>query len=323
MDRPFISSLVWSVALLAAHPTALAQEYPSRPIRVVVPLSPGGGTDIAARVTGQKLTERWGQQVIVDNRPGAGGTIGAEIVARAAPDCYTLLVSSPSAVVINPWVFPKLPYDPAKDLVPVVMLAPTYYVLITHPSVPVKSVRELIDFARKNPGKLVLASGGLSAPSDLMGEMFKNLAKVDAVTVQYKGGGQAIADVIGGQASMMFADMIAAAPYVGPGRVRLLAVATVKRMPQLPAVPTLIESSVDYNAIGWSGMFAPARTPPAAVTKLNTELRGILKLPDVQARLASDGSAFGANTPESLAAFIKTELAKYATAVKVSGRRLD
>lgn len=137
MERPFISSLVWSVALLVAHPTALAQEYPSKPIRVVVPLSPGGGTDIAARVTGQKLTERWGQQVIVDNRPGAGGTIGAEIVARAAPDGYTLLVSSPSAVVINPWVFSKLPYDPVKDLVPVVMLAPTYYVLITHPSVPV------------------------------------------------------------------------------------------------------------------------------------------------------------------------------------------
>jgi len=323
VERPFMSSLVWSVALLVVHATAIAQEYPSRPIRVVVPLAPGGGTDIAARVTGQKLTERWGQQVIVDNRPGAGGNIGAEIVARAAPDGYTLLVSSPSAVVINPWVFSKLPYDPVKDLVPVVMLAPTYYVLITHPSVPAKSVRELIDFARKNPGKLVLASGGLSAPSDLMGEMFKSLAKFDAVTVQYKGGGQAIADLIGGQASMMFADMIAAAPYVGPGRVRLLAVATVKRMPQLPEVPTLIESGVAYDAIGWSGMFAPARTPRAAVTRLNTELRSILKLPDVQSRLASDGSAFGANTPESLAAFIKAELAKYATAVKVSGRRLD
>ena len=323
MQRRFISSLASSVALLLAHVPALAQEYPTKPIRVVVPLAPGGGTDIAARVTGQKLTERWGQQVIVDNRPGAGGNIGAEIVARAAPDGYTLLVSSPSAVVINPWVFSKLPYDPVKDLTPVVMLAPTYYVLITHPSVPAKSVRDLIDLARKNPGKLVLASGGLSAPSDLMGEMFKNLAKIDAVTVQYKGGGQAIADLIGGQASMMFADMIAAAPYVSSGRVRLLAVATAKRMPQLPEAPTLIESGIAYDAIGWSGMFAPARTPAAVVNKLNTELRSILKLPDVQARLASDGSAFGANTPESLAAFIKSELAKYATAVKVSGRRLD
>jgi tripartite-type tricarboxylate transporter receptor subunit TctC len=314
---------MWSVALLTAEVPALAQEYPTRPIRVVVPLSPGGGTDIAARVTGQKLTERWNQQVIVDNRPGAAGNIGAEIVARAVPDGYTLLVSSPSAVVINPWVFSRLSYNPVRDLTPVVMLAPTYYVLITHPSVPAKSVRDLIDFARENPGKLVLASGGLSAPSDLMGEMFKNLAKIDAITVQYKGGGQAIADVIAGQASIMFADMIAAASYVGSGRVRLLAVATAKRMPQLPEVPTLIESGIAYDAIGWSGMFAPSRTPSAVVHRLNTELRSILKLPDVQARLASDGSAFGANTPESLAAFIKSELAKYATAVKVSGRRLD
>ena len=290
---------------------------------MVVPLAPGGGTDIAARVTGQKLTERWGQQVIVDNRPGAGGSIGGEIVSRAAPDGYTLLVTSPSAVVINPHVFAKLSYDPVKELVPVVMLAPTYYVLITNPSVPAKSVRELIDFARKNPGKLVLASGGLSSPSDLMGEMFKNLAKIDAVTVQYKGGGQAIADTIAGQASMMFADMIAAAPYVGPGRVRQLAVATAKRMPQLPDLPTLHEAGVPYDAIGWSGMFAPARTPPAVIAKLNTEFRSILKLPDVQAKLASDGSAFGPNTPESLAVFVRNELAKYATAVKVSGRRAE
>lgn len=323
MQRPFISSMLSAVALLLVTVTALAQEYPSKPIRMVVPLAPGGGTDIATRVTGQKLTERWGQQVIVENRPGAGGNIGTEIVTRAAPDGYTLLVTSPGPIVVNPWLFSKLPFDPAKDLVPVAMLAPTYYVLITHPSVPAKSVRELIGAAQKQPGKLVLASGGLGAPSDLMGEMFKNLAKIDAVTVQYKGGGQAIADVIGGQASMMFADMIAATPYVGAGRVKLLAVATAKRLPQLPDVPTLLESDVPYEAIGWSGMFAPSRTPPAVVTKLNTELRSILKLPDVQAKLASDGSAFGANTPESLAAFIKSELAKYATAVKMSGRRLD
>src|SRR3954467_6843678 len=160
VQHAFISSLLCSVALVAAHATASAQEYPTRPIRVVVPLSAGGGTDIAARVTGQKLTERWGQQVIVDNRPGGGGNIGAEIVARAAPDGYTLLVTSPSAIVINPWVLSKLPYDPVKDFAPVVMLAPTYYVLIAHPAVPAKSVRELIDYARKNPSKLILASGG-------------------------------------------------------------------------------------------------------------------------------------------------------------------
>jgi tripartite-type tricarboxylate transporter receptor subunit TctC len=319
LSRPIFSAL----ALFSISATSLAQDYPTKPIRMIVPLVAGGGTDIAARVTGQKLTERWGQQVIVDNRPGAGGNIGTEIVTHGAPDGYTLLVTSPGPIVVNPWLFSKLPFDPAKDLVPVVMLAPTYYVLITNPAVPANSVRELIQLAQKQPGKLVLASGGVGAPSDLMGEMFKNLAKIEAVTVQYKGGGQAIADVIGGQASMVFADMIAAMPYVTAGRVKLLAAATAKRMPKLPDVPTLVESGVPYDAIGWSGMFAPARTPGTVVTRLNTELRSVLKLPDVQEKLASDGSDFGANTPQSLAAFIKSELAKYATAVKVSGRRLD
>ena len=317
-----ISSMLM-FALLSTSAVPYAQEYPTKSIRVIVPLAPGGGTDVAARVTGQKLTERWAQQVIVDNRPGAGGNIGAEIVTRAAPDGYTLLVTNPGPVVVNPWLFSKLPFDPTKDLTAVAMLAPTYYVLITHPSVPANSVRELTQASRKQPGKLVLASGGLGAPSDLMGEMFKSLARIDAVTVQYKGGGQAIADVISGQASMVFADMIAAMPYVSAGRVRLLAVATAKRMPKLPEVPTLIESGVPYDAIGWSGMFAPAHTPASVVNKLNTELRGILKLPDVQEKLASDGSDFGANTPQSLAAFIQSELAKYQNAVKVSGRRLD
>jgi tripartite-type tricarboxylate transporter receptor subunit TctC len=317
-----VSSILTIFALLAIGAAVSAQEYPTKAIRVIVPLAPGGGTDLAARVTGQKLTERWGQQVIVDNRPGAGGNIGAEMVARAAPDGYTLLVTNPGPVVVNPWMFAKLPYDP-NDLAPVVMLAPTYYLLIMHPSVPATSVGELVQVARKQPGRLVLASGGLGAPSDLMGEMFKNLAKIDAVTVQYKGGGQAIADVIGGQASMMFADMIAAMPYVNAGRVRLIATATAKRMPNLPNVPTLVESGVPYDAIGWSGMFAPARTPAAVVTKLNSELRAILKLPDVQEKLASDGSDFGANTPQSLTTFVKSELLKYQNAVKVSGRRLD
>jgi tripartite-type tricarboxylate transporter receptor subunit TctC len=317
-----VSSILTIFALLAIGAAVSAQEYPIKAIRVIVPLAPGGGTDLAARVTGQKLTERWGQQVIVDNRPGAGGNIGAEMVARAAPDGYTLLVTNPGPVVVNPWMFAKLPYDP-NDLAPVVMLAPTYYLLIMHPSVPATSVGELVQVARKQPGRLVLASGGLGAPSDLMGEMFKNLAKIDAVTVQYKGGGQAIADVIGGQASMMFADMIAAMPYVNAGRVRLIATATAKRMPNLPNVPTLVESGVPYDAIGWSGMFAPARTPAAVVTKLNSELRAILKLPDVQEKLASDGSDFGANTPQSLTTFVKSELLKYQNAVKVSGRRLD
>jgi tripartite-type tricarboxylate transporter receptor subunit TctC len=301
----------------------LAQDYPTKPIRMVVPLAPGGGTDIAARVTGQKLSERWGQQVIVDNRAGGASNIGTEIVVHAAPDGYTLLVTNPAPIVVNQWLFSKLPFDAGKDLVPVTMIAPTYYVLIAHPSVAANSVRELIELARKTPGKLVLASGGIGAPSSLMGDMFKNLAKIDMVSVQYKGGGQAIADVIGGQASMMFADMIAAMPFVSAGRAKLLAVGTAKRISKLPDVPTLVESGVAYDAIGWSGVFAPARTPAAIVNKLGAELRSILKLPDVQEKLASDGTDFGANTPQSLTAFIKSETEKYRIAVKISGSRVE
>ena len=323
MPRLSISSTLTVLALSFIATALFAQDYPTKPIRMVVPLVPGGGTDIAARITGQKLNERWGQQVIVDNRAGGASNIGTEIVVHAVPDGYTLLVTNPAPIVVNQWLFSKLPFDPAKDLVPVTMIAPTFYLLIANPSVPANSVRELIDYARKSPGKLVLASGGIGAPSSLMGEMFKNLAKFDATSVNYKGGGQAIADVVGGQASMMFADMIAAMPFVTAGRAKLLAVGTAKRMPKLPDVPTLIESGVPYEGISWSGVFVPARTPPAVVNRLGAELRSILKLPDVQEKLASDGNDFGANTPQSLLAFIKNETEKYRVAVKVSGAKLD
>ncbi len=323
MLRLFISSTPTALVLLAIAATPFAQDYPARPIRMVVPLAPGGGTDIAARITGQKLSERWGQQVIVDNRAGGASNIGTEIVVHAAPDGYTLLVTNPAPIVVNQWLFSKLPFDAGKDLVPVTMIAPTFYVLMAHPSVPANSVREVIELARKTPGKLTLASGGIGAPSSLMGDMFKNLAKIDMVSVNYKGGGQAIADVIGGQASMMFADMIAAMPFVSSGRAKLLAVGTAKRIPKLPNTPTLIESGVPYEGISWSGVFAPARTPPAIVNKLGAELRSILKLPDVQEKLASDGNDFGDNTPQSLVVFIKSETAKYQNAVKVSGTKLD
>src|SRR5258706_934939 len=309
---------LWSVAT-----AALAQDYPTKPIRVIVPISAGGGTDVAARIVAQKLTDRLGHQVVVDNRPGAGGNIGTELVARATPDGYTLLVTSPGPIVVNQWLFAKLPFDPEKDLVPVTIIAPTFLVLCVNPSVPATNVRELTEASRKIPGKLVLASGGIGVPSDLMGEMFKTLAKIDAVTVQYKGGAPAMADVVGGQASMVFGDMLTATPYISAGRVRLIAVATAKRNPRFPDTPTIIESGVPIDATSWSGVFAPARTPAAIVKKLGAELRGILKLPDVQEKLASDGSDFGDNTPQSLIAFINSERAKYRTAVKVSGRKLE
>jgi len=308
---------------LAVSGVAGAQDYPAKPIRVIVPISAGGGTDVAARIAAQKLTERLGQQVVVDNRPGAGGNIGTELVARATPDGYTLLVTSPGPIVVNQWLFARLPFDPAHDLVPVTMVAATFLVLCVNPSVPATNVRELIEAGRKMPGKLVLASGGIGVPSDLMGEMFKNLAKIDAVTVQYKGGAPAMADVVGGQASMVFGDMLTATPYINAGRVRLIAVATAKRNPRFPDTPTIIESGVNIDATAWSGMFAPARTPVGIVNKLGAELRSILNLPDVQEKLASDGNDFGPNTPQSLVGFVKSESEKYRTAVKVSGRKLE
>ena len=321
MRIPVRLGITLTAVLLASG--AHAQQYPHKPIRLIVPFPPGQASDVLARTLGAKLAESVGQQVVVDNRAGGASNIGTEIVVHAAPDGYTLLVTNPAPIVVNQWLFAKLPFDPAKDLVAVTMLAPTFYVLMVHPSVPANSVRELIELARKMPGKLVLASGGIGAPSSLMGDMFKNLAKIDAVSINYKGGGQAIADVVGGQASMMFADMIAAMPFVNSGRAKLLAAGTAKRIPKLPDVPTLIESGVPYEGISWSGVFVPARTPPAIVDKLGAEFRSILKLPDVQEKLASDGTDFGANTPQSLAEFIKKETAKYQNAVKVSGTKLE
>ena len=318
----FSALTLGTLALLFACAATRAQEYPIKTIRAIVPWGPGGGTDIAARVVGQKLTERWGQQVIVDNRGGAFGNIGTELASRAAPDGYTLLIHSIS-MVINPSLFTKLPYDPVKDFAPVAIIAPTYILMITHPSVPANSVRDFIRLAKQRPDTLVLASTGIGTASDLSGEMFKNLAGIKAVTVPYKGTGQALAEVIAGQASFSFMDMIAVSSFVKSGRVRVLAVVTPKRIPQFPEVPTLVESGVSWDALGWTGLYVPARTPKPIIDKLNSEVRNILRLSDVQEKLASDGNDFGANTPEYFAAFIKSEIAKWANAVKISGRRVE
>lgn len=324
MERLALSaSMLAAVILPGLCDNTLAQEYPTKTIRVIVPYVPGGGTDIAARVIGHKLTERWGQQIVVENRGGAGGNIGTELASRAAPDGYTYLINSAGPMVINPSLFAKLPFDPVKDFAPVALLAPTYYLLITHPSVPTKSVRELIALAKQRPDRLVLASPGIGTPPDLTGEMFKNLADIKAVSVLYKGTGQALAEVVAGQASFMFCDVIAAISFVKSGRVKPLAVATPKRIGQFPEVPTLAEAGVPWDALGWTALFLPAGAPAPIIRKLSSEVRSILKLPDVQERLGNDGSDFGENTPEYLAAYVKSETAKWAKVVKVSGRRVE
>ncbi|MBI3069223.1 MAG: tripartite tricarboxylate transporter substrate binding protein [Betaproteobacteria bacterium] len=313
-------------ALLAASGLAPAQPaaYPTKSIRMIAPYPPGGGVDLACRVVGQKLTERWGQQVIVDNRGGANGNIGAELAARSAADGYTLLMGAAGPITMNKWLYQKLPFDPVRDFAPVVLVAPTYYLLVVHPSMPTKSVKELIALARSSPGKLTFASPGIGGPPHLATELLKSLTGADMVHVPYKGAGPAISDLLGGQVSFMFADMIAVLPHVEAGKLRALAISTAGRNARVPKVPTVAESGAPgFEVLGWSGILAPAGTPRVVIDKLNAEVRAILKLPDVQQKLASDASDFGKNAPEQFAAFIRRELAKWEKVIKASGARAE
>lgn len=326
MNRLLIMTMLilGSFASTVLCPSARSQNYPSKPIRAIVPFAPGGGTDIAMRVIGQKLVERWGQQVIVDNRGGANGNIGAEIASRAAPDGYTLLVGSAGVMAINPSLYTKLPFDSVKDFTAVALVAPTYFLLVTHPSVPVNSVAELIQLAKGGSFKLVHASPGIGSPGHLSGEMLKMITNIDFITVPYKGTGPAMADVLGGQASFTFTDMIAGIPYINAKRLKVLGITTTKRISKLPDTPTVAEGGVPgFDAMSWIGIFVPARTPRPIVEKLNAEIRNSLKLPDVQEKLATDGNDFGENTPDRAEAFLKSEVAKWAKVIKISGARID
>lgn len=320
-----VSMLVALEAVLApVGATAQEQNYPNRPIRLIAPYPPGGGVDIASRVVGQKLTERWGQQVIVDNRSGANGNIGTEIVARAAPDGYTLLMGAAGPITMNMWLYQKLPFDPVKDFALVARVAPTYYLLVVHPSIAMKSVKDLVALAKANPGKLTFASPGIGGPPHLAGELLKNLTGVDMVHVPYKGAGPALADVVSGQVSFMFVDMIAALPHAKTGRLRALAISTARRNARVPEVPTVAESGAPgFEVLGWSGLLAPAGTPRTIVGKLNAEVVKLLQLPDVQERLAADGAEFGTNTPEEFSVFVRSEIAKWEKVIKASGARAD
>lgn len=303
---------------------AVAQDYPAKPIRAIVPMATGGPTDAAVRVVGQKLTQRWGQQVIVDNRAGANGNIGTEIAARAAPDGYTLLVGVTGPMAINPALYGKASFDPVKDFTPVVMLKRQYYFLVTHPSVPANSVRDLIQLARGASYKLIQASSGIGSPPHLAGEMLKTIAAVDFMHVPYRGGGPALSAVLAGEASFMFIDMAVVMPHVKAGKVKLLAVVAPKRIAELPDAPTLSEGGFPgLDPGGWSAIFVPAGTPRPIIDKLNAEVRCILELPDVRKLLGSDGSDFGNNTPEYVGAFLKSEIAKWAKVIKASGARAD
>ena len=310
------------MALLFAA-AAGAQDYPARPIRVVVPFPPGGGTDLMARTVVQKLGESLGATVVVDNRGGAGGTIGTDLVAKAPPDGYTLVVVSGSHA-INPSLYPKLPYDSVRDFAPVTMLTSGPGLLVVHPSVPARTVKEFIALARSRPGQLHYASAGIGTPPHLAGELFKTMTGADIVHVPYKGNGPAYTDLIGGHVSVMFPTIPTAIPHVRTGKLRALGVTTRSRTAIAPELPTLSESGVPgYDVSSWYGLLAPAGTPAAVVARLQREIAKVLRLPDISEKLTAQGLDLVGNTPEAFAGVIQSEIAKWAKVVKASGAKVD
>jgi tripartite-type tricarboxylate transporter receptor subunit TctC len=301
-----------------------AANYPTKPVRFIAPFPPGGSTDLLARLVAQKLTEAWGQQVIVENRGGAAGTIGVELAARAAPDGYTIVMGHVGTFGVNPTLYPKLSYDAVRDFAPITVLATVPNGMAVHPSLPVKSARDFVALAKARPGQLLYASGGNGSASHLAGEYFRLLAKIDMVHVPYKGTGPAMIDLIAGQTSMTITGMTALMPHVKSGRLKLLGVATTKRLAIMPELPTINESGVPgYDANQWYGVLTQAAVPRDIVMKLNAEIVKVLARPDVKTRLAADGAEPVANTPEQFAAHIKSEIARWAPVVKASGAKPD
>jgi len=314
-----------AVAAAAATPlSATAQPYPTRPITVIVPFAAGGTTDILARVIGQALNKELGQSVIVDNRAGAGGNIGGALAAKAPADGYTLFMGTVGTHAINQSLYKKMPFDPVKDFAPLTRVAMVPNLLVANPGKPYKTVKELIAYAQKNPGKVNFGSSGSGSSIHLSGELFNALAKVDMVHVPYKGSAPAVSDLLGGQIDIMFDNMPSAIQHVRAGKLRPLAVTTAKRSPELPDVPTIAEAGVPgYEATSWFGMFAPAGTPAPVVARLNGALVKVLAQPEVKKKLAEQGAEPYSEKPEQFAEFIRTESAKWSKVVKDSGASAD
>jgi tripartite-type tricarboxylate transporter receptor subunit TctC len=310
-------------ALVSLSQPAAAQPYPSKPIRIIVPFPAGGIADLYARIIGAKVQEAWAQPVVVENRTGAGGNIGAEAVAKSAPDGYTLSMSALGPHAVNVSLFSKLPYDPVKDFAAIALVLEAEGLLVLHPSVPANNVAELIAYARANPGKLTFASAGMGTASHLAGELFKTMAKVDMTHVPYKGNVPAITDLLAGQTSLLFATMPTVLPHAKAGKLRALATIGASRAAAAPELPTIGESLPGFEVNNWIGLFAPAGTPPEIVRRWNGEVMRIMQSPDIQARLPVEGARFSPNSPDQFAAFVKSEIAKWAPVVKASGARVD
>jgi len=319
MNRLSSRAVVVGCALCAATPAALGQAYPTKPVRMIAASSPGSAVDIVARIVAQKLGEQLGQQVVVDNRAGAGGNLGAELAAKAAPDGYTLFMGTP-AHAINTGLYRKLNYDLIRDFSPVTQVTSGQYVVVVHPSLPAKSIRELIALARGKPGQLNYASAGSGNATHLAGELFASATRIKLVHVPYKGSGPAVTDLVGGQVQLMFANLVAALPQVKTGRIRALAVTGQTRAAAAPELPTVIEAGVPgYVVTSWFGVLVPAATPRELIMKLNAEFARTMSAPDVRDRLAADGAEPTTGTPEQFGAFLRAEITRWTKVVKDAG----
>lgn len=315
----------WLVAFaFAISNCANAQNYPAKPVRLIVPFPAGGGSDVVGRILAQKLGERFGQQVIVDNRAGAGGSIGTEAVVKAPPDGYTVVLASTSEIAINPGIYSKLNYDTVKDLAAVAMVASTPMVVIIHPTFPIASMRELVALAKAKPGAINVASSGAGTITHLSGELLRSMVNVTWTHVPYKGAPAALTDLASGQVQVMFSSLPAAMTFIKSHRVKPIAVSGRTRAESLPQTPTVIESGVPgYDVEYWYGIFAPAATPRDALTRLSDEIAASLKLPDMVNNLANQGAAPGRLTQIQFADFVKSEVVKWGGVVKSSGARAD
>ena len=314
-----------TLAVLLSFPLLAAEQaYPSKPIRLVVPFPAGGSLDVVARAIGQKLTEAWGQPVVIDNRPGAGGNIGADLVAKSAPDGYTILEGALSTHAVNVSLYAKMPYDPIKDFAPITLVAVTPNVLVLNASYPVNSVPELLAYARANPGKLSFGSGSNGSAGHLAGELFKTEAGVDMVHIPYKGGAPALQALLAGDTQLMFDNLANSAAQLKAGKLKALAVTTAKRSSLMPELPTLSETGLPgFDIYTWWGFMAPAGTPKEIIAKWNAEVTRILNSPEMKAFFAQQGAEPAPDSPEQFAALIRSEISKYAKIVKQSGAKVD
>ena len=318
--------LLTAAGLCTVFLPAMSQgaDYPARPIRFVIGFAPGGASDTMVRVIGARLSENVRQPVVIDNRPGAGGNIAAEIVARSQPDGYTLLLGNNGILAVNVSLYPKIGFDPVKDFAPVILIASQPNILAVHPAVAAKSVKELVALARSKPGQLNYASPGGGTTGHLAAELFKRMAGVDMVIVPFKGGGPSVASVLAGQTQFTFATALSVQPHIKAGRVRGLAVTTAQRSPNFPDLPTVSEAGVPgFDAITWHGVVVPARTPQAVIARLNREFNQILQTPETRERLNTLGSDIIGGEPKKLADYVRVEIPKWAKVIKESGARID